>query len=74
MEAKCAECGVTVVITDIRLNGHSFVMKPGESLAQLCPVIIERAETKKDISEEIECPHLNKSIEKRIEQFRRDHP
>jgi hypothetical protein len=74
MEATCTKCGVTAVITDVRSGGRSFVMKPGESLDQLCPVIIDRKEKNRTAADDTECPHLNKAIEERIEQFRRQHP
>jgi hypothetical protein len=74
MDAQCAKCGVKVVITDVRLHGYSFEMKPGESLDQLCPVIIERSEASKNVIEEAKCPHLKEAIEARIERFRLEHP
>jgi hypothetical protein len=41
MEVKCTKCGVGALITEVRSNGYSFQMQPGQSLAMLCPVIIE---------------------------------
>jgi hypothetical protein len=74
INAQCAKCGIGVAITDIRANGHSYVMKPGQSLADLCPILIERSEATKNVIEEAACPHLDKAIEARIEQFRLEHP
>jgi hypothetical protein len=73
-EAKCAKCGVTVDITGIGLTGsRSYMMKPGLSLADLCPVMIERKGAGKPPTEE-DCPNLAAAIEARIQQFRKDHP
>jgi hypothetical protein len=72
-EAKCAKCRVTVAITEIRSAGHTFEMKPGLALADVCPVIIERKEAGEP-SKADECPNLSKAIDARIEQFRREHP
>jgi hypothetical protein len=72
MEAQC-KCGISVVITDVRQNGHSFILKPGESLDELCPIIIERREAKNDTAEPEECPNLSKAVSDRIEKFRREH-
>jgi hypothetical protein len=49
-------------------------MKPGEALDELCPIIIERREAKKETAEPEECPNLTKAINDRIEKFRREHP
>jgi hypothetical protein len=73
MEARCAKCGVTVVITDVRSAGQSYVMKPGLSLVDLCPIMIEREEAGKPQTDE-ECPNLAGAIDARIEQFRKEHP
>jgi hypothetical protein len=48
-------------------------MKPGLSLADLCPVMIEREEAGKPQTDE-ECPNLAGAIDTRIEQFRKEHP
>jgi hypothetical protein len=73
MEAKCAKCGISVVITDVRSTGRSYVVKPGLSLADLCPVIIERKEAGDPLTEDA-CPNLGKAIEARIKQFQNEHP
>ena len=72
MEATCTKCGITVVITDVRTAGLSYVMKPGLSLADLCPVMIERKRTSKPPTEKA-CPNLAAAIDARIEQFRQEH-
>ena len=68
IEAKCAKCGVTVAITEIRSAGYSFQMKPGLSLDDLCPVIIEQKEAGKPPDKD-ECPNLTKAINARIARF-----
>jgi hypothetical protein len=78
LEAKCARCGVQVAITDIRSDGNSFVMKPGLTLADLCPVIIDgkKAGDTPPVSGEedgYECPNLKTAIKTRIEKFRKEH-
>ena len=73
IEAKCAKCGVIAAVTEIRSNGYSFQMKPGPSLDDHCPVIIERKEAGKPPTED-ECPNLKKAINARIELFRKQHP
>jgi hypothetical protein len=70
MDVQCAKCGVGAVITEIRSTGYSFQMQPGQSLDQLCPVIMERQEAKKEKAEPEECPNLAKAITDRIEKFR----
>ena len=72
MDVQCATCGIGVVITDVRSDGYSFQMKPGESLDMLCPVIIERQEAKSETAQPEECPNLTKTIEDRIERLRRE--
>ena len=72
MEVRCAKCGVGAVITRVDSNGYSFEMQSGQSLALLCPVIIERLEAKKVTTEPEECPNLAKAITDRIEKLRRD--
>jgi hypothetical protein len=72
MDVQCAKCGVRAVITEVRLGGYSFQMKPGESLNQLCPVIIERQEAKRETTAPEECPNLTEVMTNRIERFRRE--
>jgi hypothetical protein len=48
-------------------------MKPGLSLGDLCPVMIEREEAGKPPTEE-DCSNLASAIDARIEQFRKEHP
>jgi hypothetical protein len=71
MEAKCAKCGVSVVITRVGLGATdtSYEMKPGLPLDDLCPVIIERKEAGKPPTQEA-CPNLHAAINARIEQLR----
>jgi len=68
IETKCVKCGVVVAITSIRQTGHSFEMKPGFSLADLCPVIIKEKAAGKPTTED-ECPHLAEAIDARVERF-----
>jgi hypothetical protein len=72
MEVQCAKCGVSALITEVRQSGCSFQMQPGQSLDQLCPVIIERQEAKRKTAEPEKCPYLAKAIADRIEKFRRE--
>jgi hypothetical protein len=74
IEAKCATCGVTVAITRIQSNERSFEMKPGLTLDDLCPIIIERKKSGNPATEPEECPNLEKAISARIELFRKEHP
>ena len=72
MDVQCAKCGVSALITEVRSNGYSFQMHPGQSLEQLCPVIIERRKAKKETTEADACPNLAKAIDDRIEKLRRE--
>lgn len=71
MEAKCVKCGVTALITNVRADGFSFLVKPdGVSLADVCPVVKKRAELGHASSAEFECPHLKAALETRVERLR----
>ena len=72
MEARCAKCGVAVIITELRSNGHSYEMKSGVSLAELCPEIIEQTERGRHSMED-ECTNLATAIKSRIERFHAEH-
>jgi hypothetical protein len=72
MEARCAKCGVAVIITELRSNGHSYKMKSGVSLADLCPEIIEQTDDgRHSIGDE--CTNLATAIKSRIERFHTEH-
>jgi hypothetical protein len=72
MEARCAKCGVAVVITELRSNGHSYEMKPGASLVDLCPEATEQTDGGSHPIEG-ECTNLAMAIRSRIERFHTEH-
>jgi hypothetical protein len=65
IQAKCARCGVTVAVTDIRGDGYSFRPEPGFSLSDLCPVF-KGQKMRGTVPTEGACAHLGRAIRAEI--------
>jgi hypothetical protein len=65
IRAKCARCGLTVAVTDIRRDGYSFQSETGASFSDLCPVAKEQ-KLRGIAPTEDACSHLGKAIRAEI--------
>ena len=69
MEATCESCGVTVNVTNVSSAGSVFnleyEMKPELSLASVCPVMIQRNQDGKPITDD-GCPHLAAAVSAKV--------
>jgi hypothetical protein len=61
VQAKCARCGATVAVTDIRGDGYAFEMTSGASFADVCPGADEQRMSGRPPVENA-CPDLARAI------------